>query len=89
MPPVPDPYRLLGIDRSADARSVKRTYRRLAKRYHPDTTEGADVRHFLALGFVTTIILGMALLLSSGLILKMAAFPTNLPPILISLTRLT
>ncbi|OGN80962.1 MAG: hypothetical protein A2X23_10900 [Chloroflexi bacterium GWC2_73_18] len=49
MPPVPDPYRLLGLDRSADEREIKRTYRRLAKRYHPDTTSGADVRHFLAL----------------------------------------
>ncbi len=31
-----DPYELLDLDRSADTRAVKRAYRRLAKRYHPD-----------------------------------------------------
>lgn len=31
-----DPYAVLGIPRGADQRQVRRAYRRLAKRYHPD-----------------------------------------------------
>jgi DnaJ-class molecular chaperone len=43
-----DPYDLLDLDRSADLRQVKRAYRRLAKRYHPDAARD-DGRAFLAL----------------------------------------
>jgi molecular chaperone DnaJ len=31
-----DPYDILGVDRSDDAETIKRAYRRLAFRYHPD-----------------------------------------------------
>jgi len=31
-----DPYAVLGIDRSASGEEVKRAYRRLAAKYHPD-----------------------------------------------------
>lgn len=48
MPPVRDPYELLDLDRTADARQVKRAYRRLAKRYHPDSAHD-DGRLFVAL----------------------------------------
>jgi curved DNA-binding protein CbpA len=37
---MPDPYVLLGISPGADARTVKRAYRRLAKRFHPDLNPG-------------------------------------------------
>jgi DnaJ-class molecular chaperone len=46
--PVRDPYELLDLDRTADLRTVKRAYRRLAKRYHPDAARD-DGRRFLAL----------------------------------------
>jgi DnaJ like chaperone protein len=32
----PDPYAVLGIDRSADERAVKRAYRKLISEHHPD-----------------------------------------------------
>lgn len=32
----PDPYTVLGIDRSADERAVKRAYRKLISEHHPD-----------------------------------------------------
>lgn len=46
MQPVPDPYRLLGISRSASAPEIKAAHRTLAKRYHPDALEG-DTERFL------------------------------------------
>ena len=33
---VKDPYRVLGVQEGADAETVKRAYRRLAKECHPD-----------------------------------------------------
>lgn len=37
---VRDYYEILGVDRSADEQTIKRTYRKLAKKYHPDTNKG-------------------------------------------------
>jgi len=48
VPPARDPYELLDVDRTADTRAVKRAYRRLAKRYHPDAARD-DGRAFVAL----------------------------------------
>ncbi len=31
-----DPYRILGVDRGADAETIRKKYRTLAKQYHPD-----------------------------------------------------
>jgi len=36
-------YRLLGVSRTADAVSIKRAYRELARRYHPDHHDGNPI----------------------------------------------
>lgn len=35
-----DYYEVLGIDKKADDKAIKRAYRKLAKKYHPDTDPG-------------------------------------------------
>ena len=40
MPAVSDPYKALGVDKKASADEIKKAYRRLARKYHPDTNAG-------------------------------------------------
>ena len=35
-----DYYEVLGLNKNADQNSIKRAYRKLAKKYHPDTNAG-------------------------------------------------
>src|ERR687891_104998 len=37
-----DYYRILGVARDADDKTIKSAYRKLARKYHPDVAKGKD-----------------------------------------------
>jgi curved DNA-binding protein CbpA len=40
--PTPDPYKILQVDPEAEDEVIAAAYRRLARKYHPDTATGAE-----------------------------------------------
>ena len=50
-----DYYEVLGVDKSADEKTIKKAYRKLARKYHPDVCDEPDAEGFTAEDFYQNV----------------------------------
>ncbi|MCG0999438.1 DnaJ domain-containing protein, partial [Acetobacter persici] len=66
---VRDPYEVLGVSKTASQDEIRKAYRNLAKKYHPDLNPGDKVaeEQFKAIGQANDLLSDTALLHKSGI----------------------
>ena len=70
-----DPYKILGVGKDATDEEIKKSYRELTKKYHPDLNAGSKEAEnkFKELGEAYELISNKGMRISSGVAAKHAA----------------
>ena len=67
-----DYYDILGIHRNADENTIKKAYRKLAKKYHPDTNAGNSQAEEKLAGLTLKTVLADRMEVTENIILRAA-----------------